>query len=256
MADTPQMRAANRRQRIKEMVLPEVETRLADLLFDRRETNRIASAMKVEQQDARLAEQRRVEALLAQDRADAAAEQFRQEARTRFECGDSASSADAVIPPTREWAGKGNVESYLPRQDPNSTKIVRTVRRMQVPEARKMMLAGKIDFEGLRACIWYAELFENTGLSGSIPSVDYGREVFSAPNGRLVFTEFQIIAQENFRLVRSAIKPRWLVLLDAMVLDGLPYSKAAKVARMRVGTVPANFGLAVEELCNARKSLD
>jgi hypothetical protein len=202
------------------------------------------------------AEQRRVEQMLDRDRAEAAREQFRDEARQRFENGDSASSADAVIPPTEEWLSHGDVEGYTPQQDKHSTRVVKTVRRRPTPQAQKMMLAGRIGYEGLRACIWYAELFENTGHSGNIPSIDYGREVLSAPHDRLVFTERQLEAQDLLRAVRGMINPRFLAILDAMVLDDKPYYLAARAAQVRVGRAPAFFGLAVDDLCKAREELE
>lgn len=225
--------------------------------FERREAERVESLIKIQHgtRDTDKTQRQRVEQLLAQDRADAAAERFREEARTRFECGDSASSADAVIPPTREWETKGPVESYLPRQDPNSTKIVRTVRRQQVPEARKMMADHRINFEGLQACIWYSELFEKTGLSGQIPSVDYAREVFSAPHSRAVFSDQQMDAQDEFRLVQDMINPRFLPLLNAMVLQDIPYYKAERLVKARKGKAKAYFTIAVDELIEARQTV-
>jgi hypothetical protein len=211
---------------------------------------------RVDQSPAVMAQRRRVRDLLASDRAERAAEQFREEARTRFENGDSASSVDAIIPPTREWEAKGNVASHIAIQDPHSTRLVKTVRRQNVPQARKMLAARIIDLPGLCACEWYSELYEKTGLSGNIPSVDYGREVFSAPHSRTMFTEWQMVAQGEFNEVRKLITVRLLMLLDEMVLRDVPASRAARIARIRAERVKTSFAKAVELLADARKALE
>lgn len=202
------------------------------------------------------AERRRVRELLARDRADRQAEQYRAEARTRFENGDSASSADAVIPPTPEWLAKGDVEGFIPHQDRNSTRLVKSVRRPKVPQARKMLAALVIEYSGLLACEWYADLYENTGFSGNIPSVDYCREVFAAPHSRDVFNDRQLDAQDTFRAVQEMINPRFLPLLNAIVLEDVPYYRAERLVKARKGKAKAFFGLAVEQLVEARKAVE
>jgi hypothetical protein len=228
----------------------------ADLAFDDREAQRIESlARTLNQRAAMSAEERRVAEILARDKADAAAERFRREAEIEFDAGKPVMMADAVVPPTREQMASGEFVPYTPRQPDGSTREVRTHRRIQAYQAYRMMLWGAIDRDGYSSCCWYASLYEATGLTGSVKSVDYGREVFSAPHSRSVFTEWQIEKQDEWRCVRRNMPSRHLRLLDAVILDGLTIHRAVRAARSFHRTPQKGFAEAVEHLASARSRL-
>jgi hypothetical protein len=201
------------------------------------------------------AETKRVADMLARDKADAAAEQFRREAEVEFEAGKPVMMADAVVPPTREQLASGELVPYTPRQPDGTVREVRTHRRIQVYQAHRMLLWGVIDHGGYADCKWYAALYETTGLAGAIKSIDYGREVFSAPQNRSLFTEWQIDRQDEWRFVRRNIRSRHLRLLDQVVLLDVPIHSAVRAARAFHRSPKKGFAEAVDQLHSARRRL-
>lgn len=201
------------------------------------------------------AERQRVAALIKRDKADRIREQDRQRAEIEVRDGVTVNLADTVIEPTDEWLAKGPVESFLPKQPKDTVRVIRTVKRQDVPHARKLMRDGVITLEGLMDCIWYANLHEMTGLAGSILSIDYGREVFAAPQSRSMFADWQVEKQDEFRFVRRLILARHLLLLDFVLLKGVPINRAVRAARAFHRRPKPAFAEAVEQLGAARKKL-
>lgn len=224
--------------------------------FDERQRERVESAAAAMKRAASLSpEQRRVRDILARDRADKAAEEFRREAEIEVEAGRTVYMADAVVPPTPEQLATGEFLPYTPRQPDGTVREVRTHRRIQAYQAHRMLLWGVIDHQGYADCKWYAALHEATGLAGSVKSIDYGREVFSAPHNRSMFTEWQIDKQDEFRFVRRLIPSRHLRLLDQIVLHDVPIHSAVRVARAFHRTPKIGFAQAVDHLHTARRRL-
>jgi len=203
------------------------------------------------------AEGRRVANLIAQDRADRAEDTLRKEAEIEFDDGKLVAMRDVAIGPTPEQiaqAERGGVgfTKFTPRLPDGSVATVSAYRRRDLPQAHKMLFAGVIDHKGLAACLWYRNLHEMTGLAGNIASIDYGREVFAAPQGRTMFTDWQVEAQDTFRFVRRNIRSRHLALLDLMVLQDVPIHRATRAARAFHRRAKEAFGEAVKQLLDAR----
>ena len=208
--------------------------------FDRREAERIESSMRGLGTSSPhvYAENKRVRALLAEDQAYRESETRRTEALLQMENGEFANIEQSVSGPTREQIAQGErtgrpLRPFTPRQPDRTVRTVTAYRRHDLPQVQRMVLNGTIDGNGLRDCIWYRNLHEAAGLAGNIPSVDLGREVFSAPNSRTAFTEQQIEKQDLLRCVRAGFDPRGLRLLDMVVLDDVPFSRAFRALGYR-----------------------
>lgn len=215
---------------------------------------------KVMVDHVRASERRRVAALLERDRAYRAEERLREIARAQVEQGEFTNIADAAIGPTPEQIEQAERDgagyrSFTPKLPNGTVRTVKGYRRRDVPQAYKMMLAGVIDHEGMATCIWYRNLHEQTGLTGRIGSIDYGREVFASPATKAMFTDWQVEAQDAFRFVRRSIRSRHLALLDLMVLDDVPIHRAVRAARAFHRRAKIAFGEAVKQLLDARGAL-
>lgn len=194
--------------------------------------------------------------LIARDRIEEAAEAQRQAAEIEVRAGVFASLADSVVPPTGEWLSKTDHEPFLPRLPNGTTRTVSTFRRLSVPHASRLHRRGVIDRTGLRACEWYRELHEMTGLAGNIIAVDLGREVFAPLQSRAMFADWQVERQDEFRHVRQGIRSRHLRLLDQVVLHDVALHRAARAARAFHRNPEGGFAEAVEQLVEARKKVE
>lgn len=233
--------------------------REAETRFDRRESARIASDTEGVHKAKRLskAERRRAENLIARDRAHRAEEALRVEAEIELAEGKLVAMRDIATGPTAEQVEQAERDGagfskFTPKLPDGSVATVTGYRRRDVPQAYKMMLAGIVDHEGLSACAWYRKLYETTGLSGNIGSIDYGREVFASPQSRSMFADWQIEAQDTFRFIRRNIRSRHLALLDQMVLHDVPIHRAVRAARAFHRRAKPAFGEAVKQLLDAR----
>lgn len=173
----------------------------------------------------------RVSALVRQMGEDEAAERARADALIRAANGDPTSAAYLRIEPTPELLAKGRFETVEARLDHQHDIRTTTKRRVLVPRVLDLHQSGLIDHEQLIACRWYRDCWEATGLIGNIPSTDYGKEVFSAPQSRDMFAGWQIDAQEVFRTARAAITARWLPFFDAVTLEDFGLRTAIKRSR-------------------------
>lgn len=204
-------------------------------------------------------ERRRVAALLGNDQAWRAQERLRVAAEIQVRNGEFANIADSLSAPTPEQFGQaermgGRFRKFRPRLPDGTVREVIAYRRQDVPQAYRMLMAGVIDNAGFRACKWYRDLYETTGLTGRVGSVDYGREVFVNPQARSPFTDRQAEAQDTFRFVRAQIERRHLALLENMVLGDVPVHRAARSARAFHRVARAAFARAVELLVQAREA--
>ena len=255
----PNLPGRKARQRIQR----ERETERALLeVFDRRETDRLtaftpdklASLARAQLKKAlRTKEEQRVAAIIERDKADRAAEAAREAAKIELASGRHAFVVETHIDPTPEWKNQVEHEAYTPRQHDKTTVQIRTVRRLQVPQARKMLREGVIDLVGYVACEWYENLYEATGFTGNVRSVELQREVFATSTSRAVFTDFQVEAQDTLKFIRSKISPRHLRLLEAMVLQNIPIKRAVRQARAFHRNPKEGFAKAVDQLVKARE---
>lgn len=175
----------------------------------------------------------RVRNLVKQMGEDEASERNRIDAVRAAENGDMTALAYLKVSPTPELLAKGRFETIEARLMHQHDIITTTQRRVLVPRVYDLFLSGVIDNEQLIACRWYRDLWEATGLVGLIPSTDYGKEVFAAPQSRDMFQAHQLDAQEDFRKARGAIAVRYVSFFEAVVLNDSGLQRAIKLAKRR-----------------------
>lgn len=207
------------------------------------------------------AEQQRVATILLRDRAYQASEQYREEAMLEVAAGKTVRMRDAADAPTTEQIERAKHDGagyarYTPRLENGTSATVKGYRRRDLPQVQRMVLAGVIDGQGLRDCIWYRNLVESAGLTGNIGSVDYGREVFMAPHSRSAFTDRQVEQQDTLRAVRTLVGPMHLALLNLVVIDDVPIWRAVRSLRAGIRLAKRTFARAVEQLHDARTAVE
>lgn len=211
-------------------------------------------------QEVQAAERARVEAILDRDRADRSADHLRQAAQVEVAEGRFVNLADAVEQPTPEQFAQaersgGGFRKFTPRQPDETVRTVTAYRRKELPQVQRLVLSGVIDTEGFRDCLWYRNLYEETGLTGNFGSTDYGREVFTHSNSRGMFTDRQAEQQDEYRAVRSLIESSNLSLLDQVVLEDVPIWRAARSSGAGWRNARRIFTQAVDQLGSARDML-
>jgi hypothetical protein len=197
----------------------------------------------------------RVKGLVRQMNEMDAEERIRRDAAIAAANGDDRAQAYLLVQPTPELISKGRFETVeailLNQQDMRTT----TKRRISVPRVYDLHSRGVIDNEQLTACRWYRDCYEATGLMGNIPSTDYGKEVFSAPQSRAMFNDRQIDALESYRFARSSISVRYIGFFEAVVLDEQGLERAIKLARKRKEKAVGIFKECVSDLQTAYDEL-
>lgn len=172
-------------------------------------------------------ERMRIRGLLERDKAYADAEAARLAARMEIEDGLTVNITDAVDGPTDEWLTKHQTERFTPRLEDGTVRTVSAIRRVVTPICVRIHRAGHLTDDQLAACIWYREQYDESGLDGRIKTVDYGREVFAAPQNRLPFTPRQSEAQANLRAARGSITKRYRQFYDLVVIGDMGVREAA-----------------------------
>ena len=213
-------------------------------------------------------ERERVAGILDRDRADRLADHYRAEARIELASGNFANIGDSVEVPTREQFARaersGGFARFTPRGENGTSRTVTAYRRRDLPQVQRLVLSGAIDGDGLRNCIWYRNLVESAGLAGNIGSVDYGREVFSAPHSRSAFSDAQVEKQDTLRRVKSLLPSTSCALLDQIVVSDVPLWRAVKASGLytrsmrRSGRTAAQrlFAQAIADLGTAREATE
>lgn len=205
------------------------------------------------------AEARRVAEIIGRDRADREADERRERARKQVLCGEFANIADTVLGPTPEQLATGEFVPFTPDKEQGTARSVSTVRRVVTAIPFRLLREGKISDEQHGSCVWYRGVHDATGLVGSIPSTDFGREVFSPPTQRFPFTEAQLIAQEAYRFVKTQLPPRMVPFFEAVVLGdrGLrPAAARTGMPRRRMLSIFRDLADRVTELRKAIESND
>jgi hypothetical protein len=179
------------------------------------------------------------------------AEQRLAQAQIAFENGNTACLDETIIPPTPELLAKGVFERFTADTVTGTARSAATVRRKLMSHVVNYYLSGLIDDQELSACRWYRDVYEATGLTGNIPSTDFTKEVFSAPQSRSMFSDWQIDMQDMFRAAREQMTPRWLAFFDAVVLHDEAPQKSIRLAKKRNGSEKVVFQDAVRELASA-----
>lgn len=200
----------------------------------------------------------RVEAILARDRADAAADRERTMARIRMDNGDFSLIAETVLPPTPEWLAKGEINAFTPQLvgeggRTHTVKTLRTVRRLENSTITRLHLRGDISEEELWACRWYRRIHERAGiegryktshlsLAGNVGGSGGGAQHPMAQNHR------EADARIAYREARSALTSFYLRFFEAVVIGDVPVRRAARFARCRAERAILRFRDTIGEL--------
>lgn len=205
---------------------------------------------------AETAEQRRVDAIIARDRGDAAREAMRCEAEAQVMSGNFENLADTVVPPTQEWLEKGDTQPFTPKQPDGTVRVVSTVRRVNRPIVRRMHAKGKITDDQLAACEWYADRYEAAGLQGRVKTNHLsltgnmgggGGGMGQAP---MAIHEHEAAARHEFRIARASVTAFYLNFLDSVVLHNIPISRAWRDAKCPKHKAEQRFRRVAQELVN------
>ena len=202
------------------------------------------------------AEAARVRKLLRRDRMDRIADQTRREADIAVKSGDLSRLQDTVVPPTPEQLGHGEFVSFSADKGKGTVRSATTVRRVVTPIAQRLWRSGKIDDDQLAACKWYRDRFEASGLDGRVPSTDFSKEVFAAPNAREMFTDHQVEAEDDMRFVRKLMTAQFVKFFDMIVIGDVTLKRAERAARVRSRGGLVTFRECAAELVSAREVME
>lgn len=187
-------------------------------------------------QQARVAERRRVNALIERDRADTARDRMRKEAELEVSEGVFVHLDDTVLDPTPEWLEKGDVERFTPRAPDGTVRSVSTVRRVKTPIVNRLHGRGKLTDDQYRACCWYRDQWEYARLDGRYKSnhlsltgnTGGGTGMSQAP---MAATVHEASARVMIRAARDAMTAMYLRFFDAVVIDNIPPSRICRFAK-------------------------
>ena len=179
------------------------------------------------------AERHRVDQLLRRDRDDDESDRLRVQAILEIDDGKFVNLQDTVLGPTREQLAHSEYISFTPRGRDGTIRSVKGYRKQSHSTVLRMHRKGQITDEGFFACIWYARKYEQAGLEGSVGSIDYGREVFSAPMDHTAFSEWQEEARFYLRIVKGELPKAFIKFFENIVVHSLPVHRAKRSCRIR-----------------------
>ena len=185
-------------------------------------------------------EANRVAAILARDAEDAAAESARAAATIELADGLTVNVVDTVVPPTPEWLAKGEARTvYVGGEkwtDRSAHEPVRTVRRVVTSHAERAFAAGRINGRQAKACQWYREQHEMSGLAGNVPSTSFEPRIAGTAHSGAAFSPREIEAQDELRNARLLIPMRLRAFFDKVVIEDMAVTRAA--AKVHAGSDP------------------
>lgn len=173
--------------------------------------------------------------LLRQTRLDAKEEAEREAAQLEIKKGTYVNVGDAVVPPTPEWLAKHETRPVTVQADGQGhhARSVKTVRRVIVTPVIRAHRAGQLDERQLRACTWYADRYEETGLDGRVAKGCFEPRIASGLMGGVAFTDRQVEAMDDMRAVRKEIWANWRKFFDLVVLSEIGVKRAERMAQCR-----------------------
>lgn len=188
----------------------------------------------VGQPDAPLPHQKReadrVAALIARDRAEAEREAARQAAIIQVAEGITVNIGNTVVEPTPEWLAKGKSRAVAVGGERWTDQPITTRRRVETSHAERAYNAGRITARQCKACQWYREQHEKSGLSGNVKSTSFEPRISGSASIGLPFTPRQIEAQKEIDNARLMIPSRLQKFFEAVVLGDTPITRAARIA--------------------------
>ena len=177
----------------------------------------------------------RTKRLLRQTRMEAKADAEREAAQLEIRSGVFVNVGDAVVPPTPEWLAMHETRQVTVQADGEGhhARSVKTVRRVIMTPAKRAHEAGKIDERQYRACTWYADRYEETGLDGRVAKGCFEPRIASGLMGGVAFTDRQMEAMDDLRAARNAIRPVWRRFFELVVLNEVGVKRAERMAKCR-----------------------
>lgn len=210
-------------------------------------------------------EAERVAALIERDKADRIRERDRRLAELEVSHGNLINLSDTVIEPTPEWLEKGDVRPYTPKQIDNTVRTTKTVRRVITPIVARMHVAGKLNDDHLRSCLWYRKMHDEACLDGRYSSsrymagADFGsssRSIHGGAGGHIPMTLHEAYARQMFRAARSRLPAKYVRFFDAIVLDDVAIIRASRFARCRNSSAAPLFRDLAERLAKFCDEMD
>lgn len=173
--------------------------------------------------------------ILRQTRLDAKEEAEREAAQLEIKKGTYVNVGDAVVPPTPEWLAKHETRPVTVQADGQGhhARSVKTVRRVIVTPVIRAHRAGQLDERQLRACTWYADRYEETGLDGRVAKGCFEPRIASGLMGGVAFTDRQVEAMDDMRAVRKGIPASYRKFFDLVVLNEIGVKRAERMAKCR-----------------------
>lgn len=180
-------------------------------------------------------ERQRVTRLRRADRLYAKADAEREAAQLEIRSGVFVNVGDAVVPPTPEWLAMHETRPFTVQADGEGhhARSVKTVRRVVTSHAARAHAAGKIDDRQLKACTWYADRYEMTGLDGRVAISSFEPRIASGLMGGVAFTDRQVEAMDDMRKVRAAITAKYRRFFDLVILRDVGVKRAERMAKCR-----------------------
>jgi hypothetical protein len=199
-----------------------------------RAADRIARALMGEDPvaavEARKAkEEARKAGMIARDREDAERETARQAAMIQVADGLTVNIGNTVVEPTPEWLAKGESRVVAVGGERWTDVPMSTRRRVVTSHFERAYNAGRITARQSKACAWYCEQHERSGLSGNVKSTNFEPRIAGTATVGLPFTPSQLDAQDELRNARLMIPSRLRIFFDKVVLDDIAITRASKL---------------------------
>lgn len=172
----------------------------------------------------------RVAAIIDRDRAYAEREAERRAATIQVAEGLTVNIGNTVVEPTPEWLAKGESRAVAVGGERWTDQPISTRRRVETSHAERAYNAGRITARQCKACQWYREQHEMSGLSGNVKSTSFEPRVAGSAGVNLPFTPRQIEAQDELRNARLLIPSRLRKFFEAIVIGDTPFTRAARIA--------------------------
>ncbi|MGV1682930.1 hypothetical protein [Sphingopyxis sp. NJF-3] len=173
--------------------------------------------------------------LLRQTRLDAKEEAERKAAELQIKEGTFVNVGDAVVPPTPEWLAKHETRPMTVQADGQGhhARSVKTVRRITITPVIRAHQALKIGERQLRACTWYRDRYEETGLDGRLSMSSFEPRIAGGMRGGVAFTDRQVEAMDDMRKARAAITAKYRRFFDLVILRDVGVKRAERMAKCR-----------------------
>jgi hypothetical protein len=175
--------------------------------------------------------------ILRQTRLDAKEEAEREAAELEIRSGVFVNVGDAVVPPTPEWLAKHEHRNVTVSGEGfaqgTHTRSVKTVRRVIVTPVIRAHRAGQLDERQLKACTWYSDRYEETGLDGRVSSAQTVDRIRAGIPAGLMFGDYQLEAIDDVRRARDVIPAKYRRFFDLVVLQEIGVKRAERMAKCR-----------------------